>query len=1565
MQVMIKNNNNNNNATNNTDMAPSPISFAFADDDGAGGIGAAKAILPRSRAATITPPPTSFTPTQINISSRGDDEVHPLAMAALTRRKQQMASLPSMDMEDDKHANQEPNIVTVTRENSLEMSDVTSAASVHNQPTGNNYNAHHLAKSAPSVKTIQSNNGANISTSDNKNKLNPKQQAAMDNFLKAQLSGNPIAREEMWKELVRAMKTNITDDQSSHQSGYNNNNNNHNRPHRGRAGSRGSNNHHRSMSNNKRDDILGLIRIGGGLKIGAASDAVSIESGLTSKDDYYTTNANTSNNSNNLALLEDDVGWDAGQWQPSPHPSPARKDDVVVSTDNQQQGTSKTTGGAVGVVGGVTTVGEGAAAVTPPNVPMLSNLSAGGKQPLPMISPLSTKGSFDRDENPLNVTGETTIYSQEGMFQENNNKQIIISGNEKYDKEINDRKKTKEKRRKSKKFFDIGESFADNTKHLSFRNTIDNSALGTAITATDNNDVDDPDPSLSLADLSDGDSSSTSSEQHDESEKNDISNLLPSMLPSKRWSENMVVNPPQPLVVQQQQQQQQNQTKLVESNITTSSDNWNSLTANMSLIAHSIDGEVMSFQEMEEHSGKVFAPPVASRPPAVQQPPRQLNQLSIQKEAVISPRKDVDPSTATATGQPCRTPTPTTQLPTTSQQRSSSRRRPKKNNTATVPISLEEQILNVLQQQPESHIALNDTEEDEKEEEAIAEEEEVLFGRSSPILSPLIKKGNNKKKKKSGALGPAASAQDILKELRSSTPCTFQSGGNNSLNGGRNKPPRSISIGEGGQPPQVPKEHVGAVVAVAQATSTEEPSDKSSSNLLRSPTPPLALAPSRRDLPRPHRINRRSASEPTPPSLSTSVAINNMNSAAAMSFSRTTSGSGISTTEAKKTMDSIVSKPMDDAAKAVLATSSSFDSSASNKSRDISMSASREDASEKANAVGDKPESPLEIYCKTVGLNQEAKATTSNKTSRPLRRRSRLFPYTSPATSTIANGTSATTAAPQQYKSTIPFDDGPNTNPFDSPPRQPKPKGTMEDPFEEQSSPIPLDRSTISNSIHSVSVSMEQPYSLSSDKSAASAALQNHSNSNSSNNTSGISSCISHPSERAVAMSVTYTSEKAVATSNNSCCASPSSLASSARAGISQSPTLLLLPPSKRDTLYTARSSPSLASQMKILNQAGYSMQGIPSSDIIQQPEQQSRSISSSSSTQSSCSSSSSNNNNHLDEIRASISQLKNNGVGGIGKSTSTLVRNEETGRYVIRDVDDDHFHDIIIKAEDDDLCVRAVITEEEESCCSDEEEMGVVESSRCSNDDISDNIKWPSSNEQQSNNNFATVEQSSTSLFMQDKTRFNLLQKSPRSTTPMSKFMMGNQIMNESVLDDDAVDDAVWAATQCLSTASSTTSNGVSIETEAALQEQQEVEQQDQPVETSQDVSSSQNDNEDDEQDFFVICRPASRWNEKWSAFESDDKGSSSLNDDFDVCPSSSMDEWGVSDGNNGDRCGDFDDDDDSFAPAPQWDCNDTDDDGDCWGREEKNVNEMKNIHSFASPTSVLANNANHGKLF
>lgn len=540
----------------------------------------------------------------------------------------------------------------------------------------------------------------------------------------------------------------------------------------------------------------------------------------------------------------------------------------------------------------------------------------------------------------------------------------------------------------------------------------------------------------------------------------------------------------------------------------------------------------------------------------------------------------------------------------------------------------------------------------------------------------------------------------------------------------------------------------------------------------------------------------------------------------------------------------------------------------------------------------------------------------------------------------------------------------------------------------EQSSPIVL-RDSLS---HNMTLSMEQQQQddgMPNESTASSSVCaknqqltSSNSNSSSSNNdaASGMmsssttalsamtpSNSYSCNSERAVNMSTTYTSEKAVAMSNTSINPSLSVSSSQLR---EIPPSVLPLP--RRDALHTAtvRSSMSLSSQMKMLRRAGFAEGADLLLNNTSQQEGQAQSIGSShgSSPQSksernsasrptsstvttttcpqSRRSSGSSNNTHLDEIRASISELKNNGVGGIGKSTSTLVRNEETGRYVILDVDDDHFDGIIMDGTS--TSAGGKVIEEDEGgnrCCSSEGEgeLWAVENSRSSSsyaDSYAD--CWPSMETEQQPTNITaddnTAEQQN-SLFMQDISRFNLLQNnipsaeqkqntappkispttSPavRVATPMSKFMMANRIISESMLDDDVVDDAVWAATQCSSTASTSSYNdeetkgSVTIETANKAAKQEDLNQQ-----QSQDdvlLFADEHRNDDDEQEFFAIRSPSSQWNAKWSIFEQfSDK--SSLHDDFNILRPGSEDEWGVHDGFN-------DDDNDSFAPGPEWD--------------------------------------------
>jgi len=143
----------------------------------------------------------------------------------------------------------------------------------------------------------------------------------------------------------------------------------------------------------------------------------------------------------------------------------------------------------------------------------------------------------------------------------------------------------------------------------------------------------------------------------------------------------------------------------------------------------------------------------------------------------------------------------------------------------------------------------------------------------------------------------------------------------------------------------------------------------------------------------------------------------------------------------------------------------------------------------------------------------------------------------------------------------------------------------------------------------------------------------------------------------------------------------------------------------------------------------------------------------------------------------------------------------------------------------------------------------------------------------------------------------------------------MTKQIMNESVLDDDAVDDVVHVATESLSMTSSATSNELSSEDNIEAGEQ-EVEPRAVTAETKEDdpfachIETDGNDKDDDEDDFFVtrISQQLQGSGAKWSAFEESNAHPSF--DDFDISPNS-MDEWGDA-GDNSDG--------DSFDFRPQW---------------------------------------------
>jgi len=137
--------------------------------------------------------------------------------------------------------------------------------------------------------------------------------------------------------------------------------------------------------------------------------------------------------------------------------------------------------------------------------------------------------------------------------------------------------------------------------------------------------------------------------------------------------------------------------------------------------------------------------------------------------------------------------------------------------------------------------------------------------------------------------------------------------------------------------------------------------------------------------------------------------------------------------------------------------------------------------------------------------------------------------------------------------------------------------------------------------------------------------------------------------------------------------------------------------------------------------------------------------------------------------------------------------------------------------------------------------------------------------------------------------------ESSLRKATPQNQLR--EKLANATIMDDDVVEDAVRAATECLSTATSTCSNDVS---------------------TTNEVEQTQRTDDGDE--FFVIPSPQHR--ENWSAFDPNN----GCSNDFDFRPSESMDEWGDDD---------------------RWDFDEDDE----WERENKGDKMY-----FCSPTSVAA---------
>jgi len=556
--------------------------------------------------------------------------------------------------------------------------------------------------------------------------------------------------------------------------------------------------------------------------------------------------------------------------------------------------------------------------------------------------------------------------------------------------------------------------------------------------------------------------------------------------------------------------------------------------------------------------------------------------------------------------------------------------------------------------------------------------------------------------------------------------------------------------------------------------------------------------------------------------------------------------------------------------------------------------------------------SPMERHHKTI-----------NQSNGRLRSAKRLFPLTSPATpehpsrqqtNVLSNPleqmfrNSFDSSPPSPLRESNPFDspskanlhqqiepfghESSPDNPFDSlspgnsfhsPPRL-KPHEIMEDPFEEHSSPIPVEQSLDlfedQNSPIPVEssgdtkhrevgdVSLERPNGL-----EASSAVN------------------------ASASFVLSTNEENNSTPMVTSPASDSKCAGNGGRVQPPSPQARMLAPSKRDTfLRASRTTPSLFATL--------AKQG-PARNVKKKKD--------------------------LDEIRASITQLKHNGVGGVGKSTSTLVRNEETGRYVIRDMDDDHFDDIINSDDPRMPCHHCPKVIDEEGEEEEDEEQNIEDKEE---HDVKD---WkPDYHPEQTRSNVAIAKKglNKPQFFGRDEAQ-----------TPLG-FAMANQIMGESVLDDDAVEDAVRAATECLSTASSTTSESFefeeAVDTAFPVTRRPAVEAKNNYDKNS--FSFPEDSDDSGSGDFFAIRRPPHGssdriWNSaKWATF-----GSSSVAVTRDA-NEESMDDWGG-----------FDDS-DSFAPGPQWD-DDCDDDS-CWGNNEEKLD--KKSLALPSPISVVVSKTN-----
>mmetsp|Transcript_18881 Transcript_18881/g.35129 ORF Transcript_18881/g.35129 Transcript_18881/m.35129 type:complete len:214 (+) Transcript_18881:205-846(+) len=150
--------------------------------------------------------------------------------------------------------------------------------------------------------------------------------------------------------------------------------------------------------------------------------------------------------------------------------------DAVVgrrSTRNQPNPTTQTA--AVLDAADATVGDELLRLVTPPNVPLLSNITSNGghNNNLPIVSPLSLDGSFEEEDHTTIKANDVTDFPKVTRRTSTSDERT------KSNKKGSSGNKRKNKKAEEKKlvFFDIGASFADNNKHLTDDT---NNEIGTA-----------------------------------------------------------------------------------------------------------------------------------------------------------------------------------------------------------------------------------------------------------------------------------------------------------------------------------------------------------------------------------------------------------------------------------------------------------------------------------------------------------------------------------------------------------------------------------------------------------------------------------------------------------------------------------------------------------------------------------------------------------------------------------------------------------------------------------------------------------------------------------------------------------------------------------------------------------------------------------------------------------------------------------------------------------------------------------------------------------------------------